>query len=651
MPKRKRGGTTANKAKGGPSCNNSSTNEEEEEESYPHLRALLSLQVPSCCVQMCDSSGLDLIALPQCVCTTTLASTHVDVGGLPPPPAEDAACSSDGVSIYLKRLAKSQPCTTTTTAKGFTTRKQPIRTFKKLAMCRPCLSAWAVSSDEVETYDYNGDPNSNKTKFSVEVKCPQCGTRITRRAIQNLLRNAGTSTSSGSSRESSGASAARACHGNSSEDDEWKKCVTKTTDIVSWGNKLKKWAKKELRHSRDDAPPLSDRLSPEEIQLRDALLSAVQGPDSDDGPVHRHEVKKYELKEYLMAKDIRYRQDVEGEEMARALHEKIRREAEAEEEEERRRLEEDERMARELAQEEKEKKKASSSSAGHAGATTNERDRAEDEKKSEEAARILHEQLLKQDEEEKRLGEERDAAYARELHEREEREQRKRRKPSLSPGGTVRKSPFDGATSNCAVKDDETTNNHNHSQDAEAQKEVGVSALDQPSSKHEGENESTELKTASITSTRVPKKADAVYVIESSDDEDDGNENNIQLSSQALASPQSGPLSHVSSTASPAVLAPAAAASAIPEPPSLSRDGEVDTADTAPINDEKQSWGDENEGHIDMLEAMGFDRDEAKLRYIDACRDVQRAATMLFSALEARQRTEEEAKKMPQLSS
>jgi len=662
MPKRKRGGTTS-KAKGGrPSRNNSSSNSsnnEEEEESYPHLRALLSLQVPTCCANCDSGSGLDLIALPQCACATTLASTHVNVDALPPPPAEDAAGGSESVSIYLKRLAKSQPCcgtTTTTTAAargGFTPRKPPIRVFKKLAMCRPCLSEWAASSDDVETYDYNGDPNSNETKFSVDVKCPQCGIRITRRAVQNLLGNARAGTTTTSSSTSSTTT-------SSSQDDEWRKCVTKTTDIVSWGNKLKKWVKKELRHAENDASSSSDDLTSEEVQLRDALLSEVPGSDDDDGPVRRQEVKRYELKEYLMEKDVRFRQDVEGEEAALALNEKIRREAEAEEEEQRRRLEEDERMARELAEEEK-KRKASSSSAGHGGVTMNERDRAEDEKKSEEAARILQEQLLKQDEEEKRLREERDAAYAKELQEKEKGEQRKRRKSSLSPGCTVRKSPFDGGTKTCTksrgsfvVKDDETDENKDNSSGVGVQNmtAIGVSVPDQTNDKYEDEHPATSPQSTNTTRTPVREEADVVYEIESSDEEDDRDEKNTPFPSQAVSSPQKGiSLSHELSTASPAASAPAATGSQVTKPSSLSRDDMDDTDDTAPINDEKQSWSDENERHIDTLVAMGFGRDEARLRYIDAFRNVERAATMLLSASEARQRAKEEAKKMPQLSS
>ena len=593
-----------------------------EDEAYPHLRALLSAQIPTCCVQMCESSGLDLIALPQCKCTTVLASTYVHTSDLPVPPGENTASSSDSISLFLSRLIQSQPCAT----KGFTARKQPLRTFKKVAMCRPCLSSWAVSSDDVETYDYNGDPN-NKTKFSVEVKCPQCKTLVTRRAIQNLLGNSGRGHAS-----SSAAASARGsnCH---KTDDEWTQCVNNTIKVVSWADQLKKWVKKELQlsHDEDDATPSSDQLSKEGKRLRDALVSAVQGSESNDiQAVHRHEVERYEIRGELMARDPKFKQAVEDEEAARAYNEQIM----EEEKEERRQLEEDERMARELLAAEQEKKK--SSSKRQYGLTT-ESDRAEDERKSEEAARALHAELMKQDEEERRLREERDAEYAKELYTKEKGEQRKRKASSLlSPGGTIRKSPFDSAT---------------RSSRGSAVKDVG-SHTDKASgdglrNKQEGETKLTSKKNSSSTNETLPRAAGAVYEIASSvdDDEDEyDGEKNSQFLTQAVSLPRLGqPLSFTSSAASAAGSASSVSPAAAIKPSSLSWDGKHDT-------DEKERWGDGNEKDIDMLESMGFDREEARLCYVDACRDLEKAASMLLSALEARQRTEKEAKKISQLS-
>lgn len=541
------------------------------------------------------------------------------------PPPLDAAAAHTATAAYLQRLITSPPCS----ANGFTSRRPAVRIYKNVGMCRPCLTVWAKSSDDVETYNYNNDPNSNVQKYSIEVKCPQCKTKITRRSINHLLGNRGRGSSSAvvsaSGRGSGGGGGGGGNNTGNNNQDEWEESIRSTIEAVSWGEKVKKWAKKELL-SRDDVP--SDLVSAEEKELRDALISAVQESDSADGLSHRQEIEKGEVLKELMAKCPKFRQEVEDGEAARAYNEQIKRE----EEEERQRLEADERMARDLEEEEKrrskEKSSTETSSSIHVG-----RDRdKEDEKRSEEYARALQEEILKQEEEEKRRREERDGEFAKELQAREEREQRKRKASSLSPGGSKRKSPFD---STCSSR---VATRHDNGQVDGGQKEV------------DGDEKKREpIRGDSKTSKSVPKNSGATYVIDNSDTENDG-ESDAQLLTQTMPSPQSRqPLSHTSSTASTAAAgsATATAVAEAPSMPSISCDGK---GAITGANDEKESWGDANEEDIDRLESMGFDREEAKQRYIDACRDVEGAANMLFSALEERQRTEEERTKCSQRS-
>ena len=253
--------------------------------------------------------------------------------------------------------------------------------------------------------------------------------------------------------------------GTSKDDDEWTRSVEHTAKVVTWADKIKAWAKRELANgssAKDDHSSSEQQLTPEQSHLRSVLLSIIKGDTSpsigQDG-VHRQEVQHGEMKRELMQRDPKFAQEVEDMEYVRKLAEA---EKKAAAEEERHRREADERMARELAEKEKERgdgAQGNGSAMGEATAPTpglpaifashqtQMRQREEEEKKSEELARRMQQQWEEEERRERDRREKRDAKLARKLYNFDQREKqdrdRKRKGSTALFGEPVRKSPFD----------------------------------------------------------------------------------------------------------------------------------------------------------------------------------------------------------------
>ena len=502
--------------------------------------------------------------------------------------------------------------------------------------------------------------------FTNDVRCAQCNRVFAKRTVDRLMAGDGAG-------------------GTSKDDDEWTRSVENTAQLVTWADTIKAWAKRELadgNNNKDDHSSSEQQLTPEQSHLRSVLLSIIQGDTSpsigEDG-VHRQEVQHGEMKRELMQRDPKFAQEVEDMEYVRKLAEA---EKKAAAEEERRRREADERMARELAQKEKERgggAQGNGSAMGAAAAPTpglpaifashqkQMRQREEEEKKSEELARRMQQQWEEEERRERDRREKRDAKLARKLYNADQREKkdrdRKRKGTTALFGEPVRKSPFDAqskqkqrqqpkpASRQGDVLDDVVDITDSPTKAAVDNSDDEYERIPPPSAaKMNGMSNASEKKEV----CNEKEKDDKVHgLVNCSNDNGDGdgdsgegevdnNDDEPQLFTQA-ASPFPTPRSVDSSARKKPP--PSSTPASIRKPPMPEnatprhRSGSNNGADFSADKKKEEDWDDEkNDSDLQFLVDMGFNWKEAKSCYLDADKNVEKAAAMLSSAMEERER-------------
>ena len=628
-------------------------------EQYEHLRALLTLENPTC--QICnediaelnddgdkdgDGGGnnakrrrkIRLVPMPYCKCRTTLASAHVDPSTWPIPDTNSNTTTNP--ASFLEALLRSQPCRSqqSKTKKSCTF----VTTHDNLATCTSCLPAWIQSANHVTKYDYHGDPNGNEMKFTNDVRCAQCHRVFARRTVDRLLEYGGVGGGDGDD-----------------EQDEWTRCVEATSRVVEWADGAKEWAQNQwTNESGRDAP--STNLTPEQDRLKSFLFSVVRadGSGMDGDGIHRLEVQHGEVKRELMQRDPKFAQEVEDMEYVRKLAEEA---ATVAAEEERRQAEADERLARQLAEREKEGDGAESAKSAAAVATKDSapttssilssyqkemRQQQEEEKKSEELARKMQEEWEAEERRERERQAKRDAKLARKLHNAGRQEKL---------GENKRRSPFDaqsgqkgGAATN-VVGDVSKT-------DATASDDEYVRISPPATVKKTATPKASEKQSAKSTATTEAEVLDLANSSSDEDNENDGskkeknNDNDTDepiLCTQAETSPTVPvPLSN---RKRPPPSSPASNDSAKKRPakdmkstprhrPAAAAADNGRVADFSADQKKMEEWNDDNDTDLQFLVNMGYNWREAKACYLDADLNVERAAAMLSSALEERER-------------
>ena len=627
-------------------------------EQYEHLRALLTLENPTC--QICnedfaelnadgDNDGdgggnnakrkrkIRLVPMPYCKCRTTLASAHLDPSPWLLPDTNSNTCTNP--ASFLQALLRSQPCRSqqSKAKKSFTF----VNTHDNLATCTSCLPAWIQSASHVTKYDYHGDPNGNEMKFTNDVRCAQCHRVFARRTVDRLLDYSGGG------------------GGDDDEQDEWTRCVEATSRVVEWADGVKEWARNQWTNESGRGDP-STTLTPEQDRLKLFLLSVVQadGSGMDGDGIHRLEVQHGEVKRELMQRDPKFAQEVEDMEYVLKL---AAEEAAVATEDEQRQAEADERLARELAEREKEGGGEESAKSVAAAATEDSapttssilssyqkqmQRQHEEEKKSEELARKMQEDWEAEERRERERREKRDAKLARKLHNANRREKL---------GENKRKSFFDAQSGRAdevvgkAVADvskvDATASDDEY---------VRTSPPAAPAKKTATPKASKKQSAKSTTTT----EAEVLDLANSSSDEDEdiGNTNDKKgdndadepiLCTQAETSPTvPAPLS---TRKRPPPASPASNGSAKKRPAldvnstprhrsaaAVADNGGV--ADFSVDKKKMEEWDEGNDTDLQFLVNMGYNWREAKACYIDADLNVEKAIAMLSSALEERER-------------
>ena len=625
-------------------------------EQYEHLRALLTLETPTC--QICrediaelntggDNDGdgggnnakrrrkIRLVPMPYCKCRTTLASAHVDPSTWLLPDTNSNTCTNP--ASYLEALLRTQPCRfqQSKTKKSFAF----VTTHDNLATCMSCLPAWIQSASHVTKYDYHGDPNGNEMKFTNDVRCAQCHRVFARRTVDRLLEYGGGG------------------GGDDNEQDEWTRCVEATSRVVEWADGVKEWVRHQLMGEEGDSD--SSSMTPEQGRLRSVLLSVVQadGSGMDGDGIHRLEVQHGEVKRELMQRDPKFAQEVEDMEYVRKL---AAEEAAVATEDEQRQAEADERLARELAEREKEgggeesAKSAAAEAAKDSAPTTSSllssyqkqmRQQQEEEKKSEELARKMQEEWEGEERRERARREKRDAKLARKLHNANRREklgENKRKgffdaQPGRADEFVGKAAVADVSKVDAASSDDEY---------------VRTSPPANPAKKTATPKASKKQSAKSTTTT----EAEVLDLANSSSDEDEdiGNTNDKNGDNDA-----DEPILCTQAETSPTVPAPLSTRKR-PPPASPTSNG---SAKKRPVNDVKstprhrsvaadnagvadfsadkkkmEEWDEGNDTDLQYLVDMGYNWREAKACYMDADLNVEKAAAMLSSALEERER-------------
>ena len=624
-------------------------------EQYEHLRALLTLEKPTC--QICnediaelnddgnndgDGGGnsakrrkkIRLVPMPYCKCRTTLASAHVVPSTWPIPDTNSNTTTNP--ASFLEALLRSQPCRSqqSKSKKSCTV----VTTHDNLATCMSCLPAWIQSASHVTKYDYHGDPNGNEMKFTNDVRCAQCHRVFARRTVDRLLEYSG--------------------GGGDDDQNEWTRCVVATSGVVEWADGVKEWARQRLTGEEGDSD--SFRLTPEQDRLKSILLSVVRddGSGTDGDGIRRLEVQHGEVKKELMQRDPKFAQEVEDMEYVRKLAEKERAVVA---EEERRQAEADERLARELAEREKGGAESAKSAAAVAtkdsAPTTSSiltsyqkemRQQQEEEKKSEELARKMQEEWEAEERREREKREKRDAKLARKLH-------NATRRGKLT-GENKRKSPFEvqpGQEEEAVTKVAGDVSRV----DATASDDEYVRTYPPPATPAKKTATPKASKKQSAKST-TSTEAEVLDLANSSSDEDeDGSNTNGKkddhdtdepiLCTQAETSPTVPvPLSN---RKRPPPSSPASNGSANKRPTNVMKStpryrpapAAVDNGGVADFSADKkkmEEWNDDNDTDLQFLVNMGYNWREAKACYLDADLNVERAAAMLSSALEERKR-------------
>ena len=684
--------------------------------NYEHLRALLSLENPTCQICAEDMEELNhcsadedataggpakvqgkvqvrLVPMPHCQCRTILASVHVRPSDLPLPPTDDATndetTDDAATATFLEQLLYSQPClssaakttNTTNTANKrmgvFTPRHPPTCTLTHRQTCTTCLPQWTQSSNDVQKYTYNDDPDGNEMCFTNEVKCTGCGRVFAKRTVERLMGRwggGGGGSSCGESKEK--------------EEDEWTKCVENTAQVVRWADSIRAWAKRELTRANntsdnnnpeDDIPNWEQQLTPQQSHLRSILLSIVQSdtsPSLVDG-VHRQEVQHGEMKRELMQRDPKFAQEVQDMEYVRQLAEEEER---ARADEERRRAEADERMARELAEKEREGSGASGDAQGDGSAARGAaaasatavpalfasqqrhmRQREEEEKKSEELARKMQQQWQEEERRERDRREKRDAKLARKLHNADQREQKGRKRKAASDAvfgeQLVRKSPFE-AHAKPRQQQPATPKPSTSKQD-----DV-VDITDSPT-KAAGDNSDDEYErippslAAKMNEmpharddkeiSKTEKKKDEVHDLVTGSGDGHNGENEVDnnddepplFSLTATPVPTRKPVDTSARKKPPPPSPPAPNRKPPPMPENATprhRTGSKNGADFSADKKKEEDWDEKNDSDLEFLIDMGFNWTEAKSCYLDADKNVEKAAAMLSSAMEERER-------------
>ena len=674
--------------------------------AYEYLRALLSLENPTCQICAEDIHELNanndncaschdnhepstaavanqrhkvrLVPMPHCKCRTTLASMHVRPSELPLPPSLDSVntTAADQPS-FLQQLLNSQPCLSGDIPRhkrmgAFTARKPPTITYSHLTTCTECLPQWTKSSNDVQRYTYNDDPQGNEMCFTNDVRCAQCQRVFAKRTVDRLLMESG-----GGGNGGNGGAAKEGAGGRSSkEEDEWTRSVEYTARVVAWADGVKAWARRELMNGDADSNGRGDaeqQLTPEQSHLRSVLLSVIRdrtAPSLGEDGVHRQEVQHGEMKRELMQRDPKFAQEVEDEEYVRKLAEEEEREAE---EERRRRQEADERMARELHDAEREggggsaaaaaTNTAAAAASASASASTPgipaiyashqkrmRLQREEEEKKSEELARRMQQEWEEEERRERERREKRDAKLARKLYNADRREKKgMKRKGSPTPlfGEPVRKSPFDSPNRAANTSTGEQSNDDVVDITDSPTKAAGGDTSDDeyvrlpPSaSKNSNAEKASEEKAPS------EKEKDEVHpqdLFVNNKDQVDNNDNEQPHLFMQAASPF--PTPRAVDTSARKRPPPTTTPSSNRKPPPMQanstprhRSGSKQGADFSADRKKEEDWDEGNDSDLQFLIDMGFDWKEAKSCYLDADKHVEKAAAMLSSAMEERER-------------
>lgn len=479
-------------------------------------------------------------------------------------------------------------------------------------------------------------------KFTNDVRCAQCHRVFARRTVDRLLEYSGGGGGDGDD-----------------EQDEWTRCVEATSRVVEWADGVKEWVQHKLMEEEGDSD--SSSMTPEQGRLRSVLLSVVQadGSGMDGDGIHRLEVQHGEVKRELMQRDPKFAQEVEDMEYVRKL---AAEEAAVATEDEQRQAEADERLARELAEREKEgggeesAKSAAAVAAKDLASTTSlllssyqkkMRKQQEEEKKSEELARKMQEEWEGEERRERARREKRDAKLARKLHNANRREKlgENKRKSffDAQPGRAdevVGKDVADVSKVDAAASDDEY---------------VRTSPPAAPAKKA-ATPETSKKQSAKSTTTTEAEVLDLANSSSDEDNENDGskkeknNDNDTDepiLCTQAETSPTVPvPLSN---RKRPPPSSPASNDSAKKRPakdmkstprhrPAAAAADNGRVADFSADQKKMEEWNDDNDTDLQFLVNMGYNWREAKACYLDADLNVERAAAMLSSALEERER-------------
>ena len=307
-------------------------------------------------------------------------------------------------------------------------------------------------------------------------------------------------------------------------------------------------------------------------------------------------------------------------------------------------------LARELAEKEKEggAKSAAAAAAKDSAPTTSSilssyqkqmRQQQEEEKKSEELARKMQEEWEAEERRERERQAKRDAKLARKLHNANRREKF---------GDNKRKSPFDALPGREGEVVEKTVADVSKV-DATASDDEYVRTSPPSAAKKTATPKAPETQSAKSTATT---EAEVLDLVNSSSDEDenDGNKNDTNggndtdepiLCTQAQSSPV--PLSN---RKRPPPSSPASNGSAKKRPanvkstprhrPAAADNGGV--ADFSADQKKMKDWDEGNDTDLQYLVDMGYNWKEAKACYLDADLDVERAAAMLSSAREERER-------------
>ena len=483
------------------------------------------------------------------------------------------------------------------------------------------------------------------------------------------------------------------------DDDEWTKSVEHTAQVVRWADAIRAWAQRELMardehedghgHGQPSSKEQQQRrqrmqLTPDQSHLRSVLLSLVRGgtaPSVGEDGVHRQEVQHGEVKRELMQRDPKFAQEVEDGEYVRRL---AREEEAAAEEERRRRHEADERMARELAEKEGgvdgvegNGSAAAAAAAAEAAAARGTgiptmvssqqkqmRQREEEEKKSEELARRMQQEWEEEERRERDRREKRDAKLARKLYNSDKRDrdrtgQKRKGSPTVF-GEPVRKSPFDSMQKQQPEKmqgdivditDSPTKATGDQSDDEYERIPPSSAAKMNEIPKTHGKRE--------ISEKEKDEVHDLVNGSNNNGDDDgdnveaekevDNNDDEPRLFTQAT-SPFPSPKRMDTSARKKPPPSSTPASNRPPMPDNADnatprhRTGSHHNADFSADKKKEEDWDDGNDSDLQFLVDMGFDWKEAKSCYLDADKNVEKAAAMLSSATEEREKAKKKTR-------